>query len=213
VLGSIWAWKPEEIGELLGFPRLFTLYPYNWLMTTLIAFQGPNFAILGADSQITDGDKRILSPSIPKIVKLGKYLLGVAGDARPGDLLAFNWKPPAYDGTDPVKFMGKKVIPSIITTFKANGYDHTKEGASYSFLIVFGGNVFEVGDDLSMSQSSDGLYGIGSGSAYALGVMAAQLPLLSNLDMAKEGILEALTISAKYDINTCAPFQIEVQRV
>jgi ATP-dependent protease HslVU (ClpYQ) peptidase subunit len=182
-------------------------------ITTLIAFQGPDFAILGADSQITDGDKRILSPSIPKIVKLGKYLLGVAGDARPGDLLAFNWKPPAYDGTDPVKFMGKKVIPSIITTFRANGYDHTKEGASYSFLIVFAGNVFEVGDDLSMSQSSDGLYGIGSGSAYALGALAGQLPLLSNLDMAKEGILEALTISAKYDINTAAPFQIEIQRV
>ena len=182
-------------------------------MTTLIAFQGPDFAILGADSQITDGDKRILSPSIPKIVKIGKYLLGVAGDARPGDLLAFNWKPPLYDGTDPVKFMGKKVIPSIITAFKANGYDHTKEGASYSFLIVFAGNVFEIGDDLSMSQSSDGLYGIGSGSAYALGALAGQLPLLSNLDMAKEGILEALEISAKYDINTCAPFQIEVQRV
>lgn len=182
-------------------------------MTTLIAFQGPDFAILGADSQITDGDKRILSPSIPKIVKLGKYLLGVAGDVRPGDILTYNWKPPLYDGTDPVKFMGKKVIPSIITAFKANGYDHTKEGASYSFLIVFAGNVFEIGDDLSMSQSSDGLYGIGSGSAYALGVMAAQLPLLSNLDMAKEGILEALGISAKYDINTAPPFQIEVQRV
>ena len=182
-------------------------------MTTLIAFQGPNFAILGADSQITDGDKRILSPSIPKIVKLGKYLLGVAGDVRPGDVLTYNWKPPLYDGTDPVKFMGKKVIPSIITAFKANGYDHTKEGASYSFLIVFAGNVFEIGDDLSMSQSSDGLYGIGSGSAYALGALAGQLPLLSNLDMAKEGILEALTISAKYDINTAAPFQIEVQRV
>lgn len=177
-------------------------------ITTLIAFQGPNFAILGADSQITDGDKRILSPSIPKIVKLGKYLLGVAGDARPGDLLAFNWKPPAYDGTDPVKFMGKKVIPSIITTFRANGYDYTKEGASYSFLIVFAGNVFEVGDDLSMSQSSDGLYGIGSGSAYALGALAGQLP---NIDKAK--ILSALAISAKYDINTCAPFQIEIQRV
>ena len=208
MLGSIWAWKPEKIGELLGFPRLFTLYPYNWPMTTLIAFQGPNFAILGADSQITDGDKRILSPSIPKIVKLGKYLLGVAGDVRPGDILTYNWKPPLYDGTDPVKFMGKKVIPSIITAFKANGYDHTKEGASYSFLIVFAGNVFEIGDDLSMSQSSDGLYGIGSGSAYALGALAGQLPHID-----KPEILAALAISAKYDINTCAPFQIEVQRV
>lgn len=187
-------------------------------MTTLIAFQGPDFAILGADCQITDGDKRILSPSIPKIVKIGKYLLGVAGDARPGDLLAFNWKPPLYDGTDPVKFMGKKVIPSIINVFKTNGYDYTKEGASYSFLIVFGGNVFEVGDDLSMSQSSDGLYGVGSGSAYALGVMQYALAFERGIAGATaksvtDAIECALTISAKYDINTHAPFQIEVQRV
>lgn len=187
-------------------------------MTTLIAFQGPDFAILGADSQITDGDKRILSPSIPKIVKLGKYLLGVAGDVRPGDILTYNWKPPLYDGTDPVKFMGKKVIPSIITAFKANGYDHTKEGASYSFLIVFAGNVFEIGDDLSMSQSSDGLYGIGSGSAYALGVMQYALAFEKGIAGATpksvtDAIECALTIAAQYDINTSQPFQIEVQRV
>ena len=182
-------------------------------MTTVIAYQGPNFAILGADSQITDGDRRIISPSTPKIVKLGKYLLAVRGDCRPGDILAYNWKPPLYDGTDPVKFMGKKMIPSIITAFKANGYEFDKDGASFGFLIAFGGNVFEIGDSLDISQSADGLYSIGSGSAYALGALAVQLPLLSNLDMAKEGILEALTISAKYDINTCAPFQIEVQRV
>jgi ATP-dependent protease HslVU (ClpYQ) peptidase subunit len=50
-------------------------------MTTLIAYQGPDFAILGADSQVTDGDKRIISPSTPKIVKLKK--LGVtAGTAK-----------------------------------------------------------------------------------------------------------------------------------
>ena len=181
-------------------------------ITTIIAYQGPNFAILGADSQITDGDKRILSPSIPKIVKIGKYLLGVAGDARAGDLLAFNWKPPLYDGTDPVKFMGKKVIPSIIAAFKANDYDHTKEGASYSFLIVFAGNVFEFADDLSMSQSSDNLYGIGSGSAYALGALAGLVPFDDSSD-ANTAIQAALSIAAKYDINTAPPFQIEVQRV
>ena len=183
------------------------------LMTTLIAYQGSNFAILGADSQITDGDKRIISPSIPKVVKLGKYLVGLAGDVRPGDLLAFNWKPPAYDGTDPVKFMGRKIIPSIIATFRDGGYDYAKEGASYSYLIAFAGNVFEIGDDLSMSQSQDGLYAVGSGSAYALGALAGHLPALTTLKGARTEILQALKIAAKYDVNTSAPFQIEIQPV
>jgi len=182
-------------------------------MTTAIAFQGPDFAILGADSQITDGDKRIISPSTPKIVKLGKYLLAVRGDCRPGDVLTYNWKPPAYDGTDPVKFMGKKIVPSIISAFKANGYDFEKDGASFGFLIAFAGNVFEIGDQLDINQSADGLYAIGSGSAYALGALAGQLPNLAQPDWATAEILHALEISAKYDINTAPPFQIEVQRV
>lgn len=173
-------------------------------MTTILAVQTPSGAYLGADSQITDGDKRILSPSTPKIVKINKYLLGVSGDCRPGDVLMYNWKPPAYDGTDPVKFMGRKIIPSILAAFKAQGYDHTKESASYSYLLAFAGNVFEIGEDLSMSQSLDGIYGVGSGSPYGLGFLAGK-------DQPELHILEALEASARYDVNTCAPFQLEYQ--
>lgn len=176
-------------------------------MTTIIGFQGADFAILGADSQITDGDKRILSPSTPKITKIGKYLLGVSGDCRPGDILMYLWKPPAYDDTDPVKFVGRKIIPSIIAAFKAQGYDYTKDAASYSYLLAFNGNIFEIGDELSISQSSDGIYGVGSGSPYGMGYMAS-----IKGEVGKNEILQALDVSAKYDINTAAPFQIEVQK-
>ncbi len=188
------------------------LNPYNRPMTTIIAFQGADFAILGADSQITDGDKRTLSPSTPKIVKIGKYLFAVSGDCRPGDILMYNWKPPVYDGTDPVKFMGKKIIPSIVTAFKANSYDFEKDGVSFSFLIAFAGNIFEIGDSLDISQSIDNLYGIGSGSPYALGFLAGTINNLSKDYWAEGEFIEALQISAKYDINTCAPFQIEIQK-
>lgn len=181
-------------------------------MTTLIAFQGHNYAILGADCQITDGDRRVLSPSTPKIVKVGRYLLAVRGDARPGDVLVYAWKPPAYDGTDAVKFMGKRIVPSIIAAFKANSYDFEKDNASYGFLIAFAGNVFEVGSDMSISQNADGLYAIGSGGDYALGAMCIQWPF-DDLSDATTAIQAALAISAKYDINTAPPFQIEVQRV
>jgi ATP-dependent protease HslVU (ClpYQ) peptidase subunit len=176
-------------------------------VTTIIGYQGADFAILGADSQITDGDKRILSPSTPKIVKINKYLLAVSGDCRPGDILMYLWKPPAYDGTDPVKFVGRKIIPSIIAAFKAQGYDYTKDAASYSYLLAFNGNIFEIGDELSISQSSDGIYGVGSGSPYAMGYMAS-----IKKDIGKSEILQALNVSTKYDINTGEPFQIEVQK-
>lgn len=181
-------------------------------MTTIVGYQGADFAILGADSQVTDGDKRVLSPSTPKIVKLGKYLLAVSGDCRPGDILTYSWKPPLYDKSNPIKFMGGKVIPSIIAAFKTQGYDWTKEGVSYSYLLAFAGNIFEIGDDLSITQSSDGLYGVGSGSPYALGFLAGTLPNLEKEEWARNQFTEALGVAAKYDINTCAPFQIEVQK-
>jgi len=197
-LGKNWGIATE------GFSRLCRTIGR---VTTIIGFQGTDFAILGADSQITDGDKRILSPSTPKITKIGKYLLGVSGDCRPGDILMYLWKPPAYDGTDPVKFVGRKIIPSIIAAFKAHGYDYTKDAASYSYLFAFNGNIFEIGDELSISQSSDGIYGVGSGSPYGMGYMAS-----IKGEVGKNEILQALDVSAKYDINTAAPFQIEVQK-
>lgn len=210
--------ETRSVGELLRVSAPFHPLPYNGSMTTIIAFQGPDYAILGADSQITDGDRRILSPSTPKIVKVGKYLLAVRGDARPGDVLMYAWKPPLYDGTDPVKFMGKKIIPSIITAFKANSYDFDKDGAMFGFIVAFAGNVFEIGSDMSISQNIDGIYAIGSGSDYALGVMQYALAFENaiagaTLKSVTDAIECALTISAKYDINTSAPFQIEVQRV
>ena len=181
-------------------------------MTTIAGYQGAGFAILGADSQITDGDKRIISPSTPKIVKVGRYLLGVSGDCRPGDILMYNWKPPTYDGSDPVKFMGKKVIPSIIAIFKAEGYEYGKDGVSFSYLLAFAGNIFEIGEDLSISQSQDGIYGVGSGSPYALGYLAGISANLSKIESAQNEILEALKIASKFDVNTSMPFQIEVQK-
>lgn len=186
-------------------------------MTTILGFQGEGFAILGADSQITDGDKRIISPSTPKIVKIGKYLLAVQGDCRPGDILMYNWKPPAYDGTDPVKFMGRKIIPSILLAFKTNGYDPDKEGNSFGYLLAFAGNIFQIGDALDINQTEDGIYGIGSGSAFGLGALKYALTfeagiLAATVASSTDAIHAALAIAADNDINTAAPFQVEIQR-
>ena len=181
-------------------------------MTTITGYQGEGFAILCADSQITDGDKRILSPSTPKIVKVGKYLLAVSGDCRPGDILMYSWKPPLYDDTNPVVFMGRKIIPSMIKAFKEQGYDYTKEGGSYSYLLAFAGNIFEIGDGLSISQCHNNIYGIGSGSPYALGYLSGSPGNLGTGASAKKELTRALEIAAEFDVTTSAPFQIEIQR-
>jgi hypothetical protein len=132
-------------------------------MTTIAALEGIDYAVLVADSQITEDNLVTLATSTPKIVEVGKFLVGISGDTRPGDILAYNWKPPLYRGEDPAQFMGKKVIPSINTAFNDNNYDYNKvdKDGGFDYLIAFNGNIFRIACDLSFFQANHGAYAIG----------------------------------------------------
>ena len=181
-------------------------------MTTLVGIQGNDFIVLAADSQITDGDSRIISVQTPKIVTNGKYLLGLTGDSRPGDILAYAWKPPLYRGEHPTQFMGAKILPSISAAFKEGNYEVDNKEMNFSFLIGFNGNMFSIGGDLSFNASERGLFSAGSGGNYALGYLYS-LPHknYNTLLMASVVAKKAVEIASLLDINTCPPIQVVTQ--
>jgi ATP-dependent protease HslVU (ClpYQ) peptidase subunit len=181
-------------------------------MTTLVGISGNDFVVMAADSQITDGDQRIISIETPKIVETGKYLLGLTGDSRPGDILAYAWKPPLYRGEDPVKFMGGKVLPSISLAFKEGNYEVDNKEMNFSFLVAFNGNLFSIGGDLSFNTSERGIFGAGSGGNYALGYLYSLPPKNYNkLLTASVVAKEAVRIASLLDINTHPPIQVATQ--
>jgi hypothetical protein len=127
--------------------------------------------------------------------------------------LTYNWKPPTYKGAEPIQWMGKKVMPSILTAFKENGYDPyeaTKDkDAGFDYLVSFDGNLFHIACDLSFVKSDEGLYGIGTGGHFALGY-------LYSLDRITPSSVErharmALKIATVLDVNTHPPIQYVVQ--
>ena len=184
-------------------------------MTTLVAVQLDDRCILAADSQVTEDNQRTIVTAVPKIVSVGKYLLGIVGDSRPGDILAYNWTPPTYKGADPVQWMGKKVLPSILAAFKENGYDPyeavKEKDAGFDYLVAFNGNLFHIAVDLSFIQSNKGIYGLGSGGAFALGYLSGLAT--ASLHLKPEQHAEkAVQISSMLDINTCPPIQLVTQR-
>jgi ATP-dependent protease HslVU (ClpYQ) peptidase subunit len=182
-------------------------------MTTLVGIQGPDFVVMAADSQITDNDQRIISTATPKIVSVGDYLLGITGDSRPGDILAYNWKPPTYKNYDPVEWMGKRVLPSIHATLKDNGYDASDKEASFAYLLAFNGMLFSIGSDLSFNASERGLFTAGSGGAFALGYLYSLKPgTYRSLLMAKVVAERAVKIASVLDVNTCPPIQLVTQQ-
>ena len=184
-------------------------------VTTLIGIELEDRCILAADSQITEDNLRTISTTTPKIISVGKYLLGITGDSRPGDILSYNWTPPSYKGADPVQWMGKKVMPSIITAFKENGYDPyeaTKDkDAGFDYLVAFNGNLFHIAVDLSFIQNRVGIYGLGSGGAFGLGYLSG-LPSSALSSKPERHAERAVEISAVLDVNTHPPIQLVTQR-
>jgi len=155
-------------------------------MTTIVGVEGIDYAVLVADSQITEDNLVTLATSTPKIIEVGKYLIGISGDTRPGDILAYNWKPPLYRGEDPAQFMGRKIIPSILTAFNDNNYDYNKvdKDGGFDYLIAFNGNIFRIACDLSF---------------------------FIDLAYAKRHARKAVEIASVLDANTGKPLQLVVQ--
>jgi 20S proteasome alpha/beta subunit len=184
-------------------------------MTTLVALQTPTHAIFAADSQITEDNLRSISVSTPKIIPVGKYLLGITGDTRPGDILTYNWKPPAYRGGSHTAFMGRFIIPSILSSFKENGYDYSsadkEKDSGFDYLFGIDGKVFHIACDLSFFQSEYGAYGIGSGGQIALGYLYSQKLPVTSVAKAEHYARKAIEIASVLDINTSPPIQLAIQ--
>jgi ATP-dependent protease HslVU (ClpYQ) peptidase subunit len=183
-------------------------------MTTIAAIQGDGFAVLGSDSRITsDGGRIYLLPKeIGKIVRNDKYLLAASGDLRAINLLA-NVKLPSTGGVSGKKldrFISTEVVPLIQEEFERAGYG--KEGSHESeIMLCVEGVVYEIAQNYDLSRDSTGIYGIGSGSSYAVGALHAMVDRGVTVDEAKEYIREAIKIAVKLDAGTGEPINIVVQ--
>ena len=170
-------------------------------MTTIIGLQKPNQCLLVADSRVTDDSGRTYShPTVSKITKRGKYLIAGAGTTQPCDIVQHVWRPPTPTPTsykDLYHFMIADVAPSIRTVLAANGYhpDKDNDEPDFIFLIALGGTIFELDDSLSVLMRDDGIYGIGSGSSYAIGALQAGATWK-----------QAMNIAAKNNVFTAPPY-------
>lgn len=170
-------------------------------MTTIVALQGKNRVLFGADSQVTSGSGRIQRhKQMTKINQTGNYLIAGSGECAPCDIAQHIWKPPVPRGAevnDIYRFMIAKVVPSLKACFKEQEYkwDKDDDETKFHFLIALKGQVFELADDMSISLDANGFYGVGSGSHFAIGALEAGAT-----------ITEALKIAAKNDAYTSEPF-------
>lgn len=172
-------------------------------MTTIIGVQEAGCCWMAADSQTTDRDRAFISHRQNKIVERGEYLIGVAGDGAACDIAQFMWRPPAPIQPDLYLHMVSTAIPSLKKALVSNGYATSKdEDATLEMLIAVDGQLFHIASDFTVLMRNDGIYGIGSGSSYAIGALAAGASLE-----------EAIDIAADNDMYTGLPCQVIRQGV
>lgn len=198
-------------------------------MTTIIGVQGDGFAVVCVDSRISSMDSTGLSQigtlreGSSKVAVNGKYLLGAAGDVRAINILHHVFQPPAplpnVKGKKLDQFFTAKFIPALRECFDSQGYsipdredkEHMAEQGS-TLLIAVNGVIYIVDGDYSWASEANGLYSVGSGSAYALGAMQV---LTHNkkqtVQQAKTHAIKALTVAARFDPHTGAPYHTYVQ--
>lgn len=191
-------------------------------MTTIICVQGPTWAVVGYDSQVTeeDGRRYTMARGSTKVAKNGDYLLGAAGDVRAINILTHAFVPPVADGMVGVKldrFITNKFIPSLRACFEAQGYAASgkDEQAQYGsdVLVVVSGTIYVIGDDYSWVRDSAGVYALGTGGDYALGALYSRGidKLASKITTAQEAVRDSLQIAAKLDPGSGAPFHVVSQ--
>jgi ATP-dependent protease HslVU (ClpYQ) peptidase subunit len=184
-------------------------------MTTIAAVQGSSWAVIGADSQVSEDNKKYRLPSeFGKLVHTGAYIIGVAGDLRAVNILTHNFRPPnpgKNTGELLDKFMTLRFIPKLKSCFDANFYGKDNEHGSI-LVVVVKGVVYEVGSDYDCIRDTRGLYSIGSGSPFALGALhALEGSKVRTVAAAKEMVRAALLASCSYDSGTSEPVTIVVQ--
>ena len=201
-------------------------------MTTIVGYQGDDFAVVSVDTRISSIDDNgmtmqvsILGPGCTKIAQNGKYLLGVAGDMRAINILHHVFQPPSptpsLKGRKLDSFMTQKFIPALIDCFDSSGYsppqkdssEHKAEQGS-TIVVVINATIYIIENDYAWMSEASGLYATGSGSSYALGalqVITGGKKL--SLPKAKAACIKALSVAAKYDSYTGHPFQTFTQGV
>ncbi len=98
-----------------------------------------------------------------------------------------------------------------ISGFDLIGNTSKEKDAGFDYLVSFDGNLFHIATDLSFIQSDVGLYGLGSGGAFALGYLYGVADNLTIVNTERHA-RKAMAISAVLDVNTHPPVQFVVQR-
>jgi ATP-dependent protease HslVU (ClpYQ) peptidase subunit len=168
-------------------------------VTTVLGVQYDDGFIIVADSQVTDNERPFYHSDVKKVVQVGEYTIAGAGTSAYVDVFQSDVQLPAVPESDSAgiyKFLCGTFIPELRKLHAECGYT-AKESDGFEFLIGLKKNLFYIAGDYSIIRSDMGVYGLGTGAAYAVGAyVAGATPR------------KAVQIATRFDVNSGGKLQI-----
>lgn len=183
-------------------------------MTTIAAVQGPSWAVIGYDAQVSesDGRKYELPGDAAKCFEVGHFVIGVAGDFRVVNILTHSFRPPDPPhavGQKLDKFMTTRFIPTLKRTLDSNFYGRDGKDDGALLIVVVNGVIYEIGPNFDCIRDKRGLYAVGSGGNFALGALVVlDGPGRRTMKKAEEAISAAMFAAASLDSGTSEPITL-----
>lgn len=166
----------------------------GFAITTVIARKNADGTVdLGWDSQSTGGGN---TAYVEKVAAINdQFYIGVAGRTRYGNLLKYIDVPALHDAEhatgnyDAFGYLITQVIPAWVSGLSKQFDkipDQKEDWPDGVALIVLQGRIFTVHHDFTVTEADREFDGIGSGSDYAIGAMAAGKSVKKALEVAAE---------------------------
>lgn len=178
-------------------------------MTCIVGLVHRGTVTIGGDSASVQGwTSRITR--LPKVFRLGPFLIGYTTSFRMGQLLQYGLtvraRRPAEAEMD---FMVTEFVERVRLLLKERGVAKVESNAESGgqFLVGYDGRLFSVQQDFQVNEMADGYDAVGSGAEYALGAMRA-------LDRSPPAVRvrKALEVSAHFNMGVSAPFFVKTLR-
>lgn len=183
-------------------------------MTTIAAIQGPSWAVVGYDAQVSESDGRRyeLPGDAAKCFEVGPYVVGVAGDFRVVNILAHSFappEPPRAVGPKLDKFMTTRFVPMLRRAFENNFYNRDGKEDGALLIVIANGVIYEIGPNFDVIRDKRGIYAIGSGGNFALGALAVLDDQgRRTMKRAQEVVSAAMFAAASLDSGTSEPITL-----
>lgn len=185
-------------------------------MTTIAAIQGPDWVVVGADSQSSGADGFAINIPGGKVFKNNNLVFAGAGAVRGINLLQHDFIPPVINTKDIDKYVTRQLVPAMRRTFLEAGYEINKGDSSVEndniWIVVIKNEVYRIDEDYSWERTTNNLYVAGSGEQFALGAMDALTNgvMVDDLAKAKKIVTKAVQTASKYDTSTGGKITITV---